>query len=211
MLSQNFLPADILVHVGDLPQAVAETAKRTGCVAWDIETSGLNWKTDQIGTCQLYIPNMQLHIVQITDRRPLCLAGILGDGDIYKIFHHAMFDLRFMAYQWSVRPKNVACTKIASKILNPLAKDHSLKQLLDQYLHVSISKRLRKSNWLKEHLTVAQLNYAGNDVLYLPALFEKLKDELQSLKRWPLAGACYTFLPSRVQLDILGAEDVFQY
>mgnify|MGYP006194651211 CR=1 FL=1 len=37
---------------------------------------------------------------------------------VQKVFHHAPFDLRFMVAQWNVTPRNIACTKVASKMLS---------------------------------------------------------------------------------------------
>lgn len=205
------LLSKVSIHIGDLPTPVVESARRVGLVAWDIETSGLNWKEDRIGTCQIYVPDSQVYIVRISSTPPRQLEALLNDANVCKVFHHAMFDLRFMVYQWSVGAQNVACTKIASKILDPSEKDHSLNSILQRHLGVSLDKGLRRSDWLIERLTQEQVKYAARDVLYLPQLLEKLQRTLMSCGRWCLAEACFTHLPVRVQLDILGCGDVFQY
>lgn len=198
-------------YKGDIPPSAIENAKRVGTIAWDIETTGLDWKKDLIGTCQVYIPEDKIYIINIDDESPVFLQLLLQDDKICKIFHYAPFDLRFMSYCWSVEPRNVACTKIASKILNPFRMDHSLKTILQDYLGVMITKDMRLSNWLITELTHNQLAYAAADVFYLPRLFNELKYQLVNCNRWNLAEASFKYMPTRIKLDILGSNDVFDY
>jgi ribonuclease D len=116
-----------------------------------------------------------------------------------------------MAFHWNVLPNNVACTKIASKLLDPVEIDHSLQRILQKHLNVWIDKESRVSNWLNDHLSKEQLEYAASDVIYLPRLFAHLKERLESCNRWDLATGTFNFLPARVQLDLMGAGDVFSY
>src|SRR2546426_7683042 len=112
----------------DIPASYAAKMRASGMVAWDIETSGLDWRIDRIGTCQVYSPNLPVAIVKIRDKIPARLGSVLEDHAVRKVFHHAMFDLRFMTHYWGTAPRNIACTKIASKLLDPDGKnDHSLK------------------------------------------------------------------------------------
>lgn len=205
------LHENISLHIGDLTETAVRNAQEVGMVAWDIETSGLDWKENRIGTCQLFIPNSQLYIVQINNKPRPQLKRLLSDSNVCKVFHHAMFDLRFMVHQWSVEVRNVACTKVASKILQPDIESHSLKNLLHQHLGASIDKSLQNSDWLKDHLSQEQLRYAAYDVLYLPQLLEVLHYKLMACGKWSLVEASFNFLPVQVQLEILGCTNVFQY
>ncbi len=195
----------------DIPHSLVQEARKIGAVALDIETSGLNWKEDQIGTCQLFIPSGKLLLIHIGSTAPKNLCTILQDSEITKIFHHAMFDLRFISYKWPIHSTNIVCTKIASKIISPSSKQHSLKDLLNAYLSIQIDKKMQTSDWLSNKLTEEQILYAVKDVYYLPNLYKVLKEELKKLDRWRLAQASFDYIPTRVQLDILEAGDVFQY
>lgn len=200
-------------YIGDLSDSEVDNARRVGLVAWDIETSGLEWKKDRIATCQVFVPNCDAYVVQLnaTVEVPPNLRCLLTDSHVLKIFHHAMFDLRFMASHWNLCPSNVACTKIASKLLDPIETDHSLQRILQKHLNVRIDKESRVSDWLNDDLSKEQLEYAASDVIYLPRLFALLKERLESCNRWELATKSFEFLPTRVQLDLLGAGDVFSY
>lgn len=210
MVSKEAMDVTVIPE-GDIPQSALEEAKRTSLIAWDIETSGLDWKQDHIATCQILIPRSRVFVVRINGVQCKNLESLLQDASIQKVFHHAMFDLRFLYSRWSVSAKNVVCTKIASKILNPEQKDHSLKHILQQNLGIALQKGLATSNWLVQDLTSEQVNYAALDVLYLPELFQSLREKLINCGRWSVAERCFDFLPTQVQLDVLGAKDVFGY
>jgi len=198
---------------GDLPPTEAAKARRAGLIAWDIETSGLNWKKDKIATCQIFVPSRDVYLVQFNGsmNTPLNLASLMNDSKVIKIFHHAMFDMRFMGFHWDMQPNNVVCTKIASKLLEPAETDHSLQRILQRYLNIHIDKDHRVSNWLIDELSKEQLEYAVSDVIYLPTLFTLLKASLERRNRWNIATKVFEFLPVRVHLDLLGAGDVYRY
>jgi ribonuclease D len=207
------LNTDIRIHVDDLPDYAAQNAHEAALIGWDIETSGLDWTRDKIATCQIFIPDFDVFLVQINGRagRHPNLESLLCSERVRKVFHHAIFDLRFMLYHWDVTFKNVACTKIASKILTPLEHDHTLKAALQTHLGIHIDKDLGDSDWLRSPLTDRQVHYAAEDVIHLPILFEKLRRSLEASGRWELAQESFAYLPTRASLDILGAGDVFKY
>jgi len=202
----------VKLHVGDITGDETQLAIRLGNVGWDIETSGLNWREETIGTCQLNIGDVETVIVRVTDQQPRYLCDLLCEKRVRKIFHHAMFDLRFMSHRWSVVADNVACTKIASKLLDADNKrDHSLKSLLQAYLGVNIDKSERLSNWNSSELTEGQILYAAKDVMYLPSLLDRLEDDLEKAGLLELSRLCFAHIPTRVQLDILGYQDLYEY
>lgn len=197
----------------DVPKAFVAAAREHQAVAWDIETSGLDWKSERIGLCQLLVKEHGLSIVKIKkNRRPPNLAAILRDASIQKVFHHAMFDLRFLCYHWDITAENIACTKIASKLLDPeKTKGHTLTALVERYLGVTLDKGSRKSDWLTWGLSPDQLKYAGDDVKYLPDLLDILLKELEKKNRRNLAMRCFAHIPTQVQLEIQGFKDLYAY
>jgi ribonuclease D len=203
---------DIVISDGDLPDQSLAHAKNAGTVAWDIETSGLDWVRERLATCQLYVQDETVSIVRISDTLPKNLLSLLSEPSVKKVFHHAMFHLRFMHYHWGTISNNIACTKIASKVLDPANEhDHSLKALVDKYLRVVLDKKAQSSDWLAPNLTDEQLLYAAGDVLYLIPLLSRLEEELRARDLLELAHDCYCHIPTRVQLDVLGYGDVYSY
>ncbi len=207
---------EIILCSKDLPLSYFKIIFSNEVVACDIETSGLDFKSDRIATCQLYTPNKknQIYIINQISNTPIVLLKTLNSLKIQKIFHHAMFDLRFMCFHWESEPKNVFCTKIASKLLDKEKKyEHHLTDLLERYLNIKIKKDQTKSNWFTEKLTSEQLDYAANDVYYLVELFNILKISLKQKPRdlWNLGQNCFNHIPTRVRLEVLGYDDIYQY
>jgi ribonuclease D len=56
-------------------------------------------------------------------------------------------------------------------------------------------------------LNEAQLAYAASDVLYLHQIKARLDEILAREGRTHLAQACFDFLPTRAELDLLGWDD----
>lgn len=203
---------NIVLYEHDLPDKYVDCVRKAKIVAWDIETSGLDWRNDRIGVCQLYAPNESVAVIKIANILPNKLRSLLSDSSVKKVFHHAMFDIRFMSYNWKVRPQNIACAKIASKLLDVKNENkHSLQSILTQYLGVVIDKKERLSNWLSEKLTEEQISYAAKDVVYLLPLLDVLERELESKNLLGLAHACFAHIPIRVCLDIFGYGDIYGY
>ncbi|QCW49539.1 ribonuclease D [Nocardioides dongxiaopingii] len=198
---------------GDLSPDLCDLARASELVGWDIETSGLDWRNGQIGTCQLAIGDSVAVVVLGDDDHPQGLCDLLADDGVRKIFHHAPFDIRFMAQQWDCKPRNLACTKIASKVLNPSAEHatHSLKPLLKATLGVDIDKGQQQSSWTTGVLTAEQMSYAVSDVVYLSELYSQLRAQCLDKGVLQAVENAYSFLPVWVELQRRGIEDVFAY
>jgi ribonuclease D len=200
-----------LVLEADLDESAFERALLADLVAVDIETTGLDWREDTIGTVQVHVGGAT-YIVRPNGRIPYRLKAVVEDSAVCKVFHHAMFDLRFLAYKWGIVPARVACTKIASKLAEPdvPCSEHSLAPLLKRRLGISLDKGAQTSDWTGE-LSEAQLRYAADDVRFLPELYRHLYAELRGRDLLDLRNRCYTHLPTQVELEIGGFPDVFAY
>ena len=181
-----------------------------GRVSIDIETTGLDWQTDRLATIQIYSDDLAV-IYKEGGLYPNNLIELLRDPHIEKIFHHAMFDVRFITKLWDIKVANVSCTKVASKILNKDQKEHSLKQLLLTYLNIDIEKDMYDSNWLNNKLTEDQIRYALNDVIYLEPLFDKIIGQISSHELKEVSKASLNFIPYYAWLQVNGFEGVFEH
>jgi ribonuclease D len=200
-----------LVLEADLNELAFERALLADLVAVDIETTGLDWRDDTIGTVQVHVADTT-YIVRPNGRIPYRLKAVIEDSAVCKVFHHAMFDLRFLAHHWGIVPARVACTKIASKLAEPdlPCAEHSLAPLLKRRLGVSLDKSPQTSDWTGE-LSETQLRYVADDVRFLPELYRRLDAELRERDLLDLRERCYTHLPTQVELEVGGFPDVFAY
>ena len=190
------------------------TFTRARRVAWDVETTGLDWRRERLATCQLFAEDSGVVIISLDGRKPDRLAALLEDPAVEKVFHHAPFDLRFMIHAWQVRPASIRCTKVASKLLQPEAPNqtHTLQQLVARHLGVALAKGpVRTSDWTAPDLAPEQIEYAAGDVLHLPELLDVLTDALHKAGLTRLYDDCCAFLPARVVLELGDYPDVFAY
>lgn len=204
------------VHVvsEDLPPDLAAAFGSVQRIAWDVETTGLDWRTERLATCQLFAEGVGTAVVRVSDRKPAHLMTLLTNPMIEKVFHHAPFDLRFMVHAWDARPSSIRCTKVASKLLSPNAPNeaHSLQQLAARHLSVSLTKgAVRTSDWTAAQLTAEQVDYAAADVVHLLALLDALVVDLERAGLTGIYADCCAFLPTRVTLELGGYPDVFAY
>jgi ribonuclease D len=138
---------------------------------------------------------------------------MLADPETLKLFHFGRFDIAMLLNAFGVLTAPVYCTKIASKLVRTYTDRHGLKVLLEELLHVDISKQQQQTDWGAEDLTEAQLDYAASDVLYLHRLKDKLDARLAREGRSDLAAAAFSFLPTRAKLDLMGwpETDIFAH
>lgn len=201
---------------GDIPYDFKDMIRKHGFVSWDIETSGLDWRTDRIACVNLWVPGegvgaiVRLHKAH---RRPGWLRALLNDNTVLKTFHHAMFDCRFMAHQWNVYSQRLACTKIAAKILQVPHAEQSLKNLLATYLDEYIPKGQAQSDWFADELSEQQVTYAVQDVKYLHLLVAKLQAEASKQRLLRHVEDSWAYLPTRVWLEThdYEADTIFTY
>jgi len=202
---------NIELHHGDLP----DTVSFGPILAIDTEAMGLHPKRDRLCLAQMTDGSGTVHLVKF-GTPPLKapnLTKVLADKNILKLFHFARFDVALLKAYLGVDISPVYCTKIASKLTRTFTDRHGLKDLVKELTGVDLSKQQQTSDWGTETLTQAQLEYAASDVVHLHKLKEGLDRLLEREGRVKLAKACFEFLPTRAELDLLdwAEEDVFAH
>ena len=195
----------IHLHQGDLPDDVTFP----NVIAVDSETMGLFPGRDPLCLVQISGGDGVAHIIQV-DRETYDapnLKRILADKDTTTIFHYARFDVRIIKKYLGVETANVYCTRTASKLVRTYTDRHGLRECCKALLDINIDKQQQSSDWGADELTDAQQQYAANDVLHLHALKEELDKRLEREGRTHIAKACFEFLPTQAELDLLGWDD----
>ena len=204
---------EIRLHKGDLGASVVPLyADR---VAIDTETLGLNPHRDRLCVVQLSPGDGSADVVQIAAGQTEApnLTALLTDRARTKIFHFGRFDIAVLKKAFGVETRPVFCTKIASRLVRTYTDRHGLKDVTRELLGVELSKQQQSSDWAAETLSDAQLVYAASDVLHLHALMDALTLRLEREGRTSLAEECFSFLPTRAELDLAGwpEEDIFAH
>ena len=201
---------NIQLHKNDLPD---DFKLGNTSLAVDGEFMGLNVRRDPLCLVQISSGNSDAHIIQL-DRKTYNapnLIKILSDEKIKKIFHFARSDMAHIKYYLKTDVKNIACTKIQSKLGRTFSDSHSLKTLIKEFANVDISKQFQTSDFGGE-LTQGQLKYCSNDVIYLHKIHDELNKILERENRTELYKECLKFLKTRVDLDLaLFKDDIWAH
>ena len=132
----------------------------------------------------------KLGLVQVSDGNrvglldPLGIANwqpfieLLEDPDIIKVLHACDEDVELFHHALGAQPVRVFDTQIAAALAG-FDYSMSYQRLINDLLGIELSKNSSLSDWLKRPLSEEQIGYAIEDVLFLPKVFEQLKETLQ--------------------------------
>ena len=198
--------AKIYFHKNDLPTGV----KFKDSVAVDSETLGLRPERDPLCLVQLSSGDGNAHLIQLNrdNYDAPNLKEILTDTNCLKIFHFARFDVAVFKKYLNIECEPIYCTKIASKLVRTYTDKHGLKDLCKETLNIDLSKQQQSSNWGAEELSEEQKKYAASDVIYLHEIKSKLDQQLIKMNRQKIANKCFSFIQTRVDLDLKGWPDI---
>ena len=115
------------------------------------------------------------------DAKP-ALKKLLLDNSITKIFHSCSQDLEVLFYYLGEAPGEIYDTQIANALLTD-QQQIGYAALVENELGTQLDKSQTRTNWLQRPLTKKQIQYAGDDVLYLYQLQHVLDKKLQKLGR----------------------------
>ena len=198
-------------HIDDISHDVS----LKGDLAIDTEAMGLNNHRDRLCMLQVADESKQIHLIHFKNQNFSSpnLKNFLTDESRVKIFHYARFDIAIIKKYLDINIYNIFCTKIASRLCRTYTHYHSLLELCSELLNIKISKQQQLSDWGAQTLNEKQLNYAAQDVKYLHQLRDKMSNLLLREKKKDIAEACFKFLPTKANLDLLGwlEVDIFSH
>jgi ribonuclease D len=179
----------------DTPAAVSDWMRKIGgskLVALDTEGASFHRFVDRIYLLQVSTRERTAVIDPLPIGSPTELGALIEDPSVEIVFHDADYDLRLLQqdYGWQVR--NVFDTRVAAQLLG--IKAFGLAALLEQFFGVKLDKKHQRADWSMRPLTVDMLDYAAQDTMYLPALRDELKAQLERKGRWAWAQEEFTRL-----------------
>lgn len=198
------------IYQNDIPSDV----EFKDIVAIDTETMGLKFHRDRLCMIQLSGGDGKAHLVQVSREelekkdKFVNLKKILSNEKLTKLFHFARFDIAVLENNVCKIHGPVYCTKIASKLCRTFGARHGLSDLCRDILDLELNKQNQTSDWGSRELNDSQLKYAASDVLYLHKIKEKLDLMLERENRKELAEACFKFLKTRAEMDLIGFNDL---
>ena len=161
-------------------------------VALDTEGASFHRFVDRIYLLQVSTRERTAIIDPLPIGVPRELGSVIEDPSVEIVFHDADYDLRLLQqdYGWQVR--NVFDTRVAAQLLG--IKAFGLAALLEQFFGVKLDKKHQRADWSMRPLTKDMLDYAAQDTMYLPALRDELKAQLEHKGRWSWAREEFTRL-----------------
>ncbi len=185
-----------LSELGDVPM-----------VAVDTETSGWDPYSDRLRLVQVAAgPQHPVLVLDAEHVDPAALGPLLGDPGVLKVFHHAAFDLRFLATA-GVRVSRVADTMLAQQLLDGGEKTNAgvgLAGLASFRLGMELDKSVRDSFGGREPVSAAQLRYAADDAVATLAVFDQQWRELVGHGLVRVAKLEFGALPVLADLQLRG-------
>ena len=103
------------------------------------------------------------------------------------------------------------CTKIASKLVRTYSDRHSLKDLTQELLGITLDKSNQTSDWANDDLTPAQIEYAANDVKVLIPIFTKITKMLDREGLSLIATELCKALKIVCATDLLGYHSILEH
>ena len=162
--------------------AFVERARTSSVLA--IDTEFLREKTYYARLCLLQMAtDDEVVIVDPFEIDDLSvLEPLLTDEGIVKLFHAAGQDLEIILREVGVLPRPVFDTQIAAALLGH-TQQIGYAALVHAECGVSLKKIDSFTDWSRRPLSASQRDYAADDVVYLPRLYEGMRAALEEKGR----------------------------
>ena len=202
---------NIKIFENDLPD-IDLSGEKT--VSLDCEALGLVLGRDPLTLVQIGLETKKYFLIKLnrdTYKAPN-LVKVLSSDNTQFIMHYARQDLMWLKYHLNVKPKNIFCTKVASKIARTASSFHGYKDLVKELCGKDISKKEQQSDWGNPNLSTKQINYAAQDTEYLFEIKDKLTKMLEREKRIDFFNQCMKVIPALVDMEIAGYKlNIFEH
>ena len=195
---------NIKVFENDLPEDLDLSNEKL--IGLDNEALGLVLGRDPLTLVQLGLESKNFYLVKLnreTYNAPNLIKA-LSNNNTQFIMHYARQDLLWLKYHLKVQPKNIFCTKVASKIARTASSYHGYKDLVKELCGKDISKKEQQSDWGDPNLSEKQIKYAASDTEHLFEIRNKLIKMLEREKRIDLFKKSMGVIPVLVDMEIAG-------
>ncbi|MEC7143740.1 MAG: ribonuclease D [Pseudomonadota bacterium] len=196
--------SNIKVFENDLPKDLDLSNEKF--IGLDNEALGLVLGRDPLTLVQLGLESKNFYLIKLnreTYHAPNLIRALSNDKTQY-IMHYARQDLLWLKYHLNVKPKNIFCTKVASKIARTASSYHGYKDLVKELCGKDISKKEQQSDWGDPNLSDKQIKYAASDTEHLFEIRNKLIKMLEREKRMDLFKKSMEVIPVLVDMEIAG-------
>ncbi len=165
----------------DVFDAYVKRAERASVLA--IDTEFLREKTYYATLCLLQLnADGEVAIVDPFNVSLDGLCDLLRNPDIVKLFHAARQDIEILFHELGCMPVNVFDTQVAAALIGQ-TQQVGYAPLVHALCGVKLKKIDSFTDWSARPLTESQIQYAADDVVYLPEMYRKMTALLSSKGR----------------------------
>jgi len=150
-------------------------AKEDALIGIDIETTGLDFITDNIRLIQLNIEDKKILVfnVETLDRKFIeYVLSLLENKKL--VAHNAKFELKFIYEKYGILFKYIHDTMITETLIHAGVgkKFYSLEDIVNSYFNQPMYKEIRADFESNKLISKEMIRYAADDVKYLLAIYE---------------------------------------
>lgn len=165
---------------------LVDTLKGSGVLALDTEF--MRERTYFAKLCLIQIgdgkTSAAIDPLEVEDLSPL--FELFWDASIVKVLHAGQQDLEIFYHMTGKVPAPIFDTQVAAALASfPLQAGYG--SLVEELLGVELDKLSSYTDWARRPLSDRQIEYALNDVRYLPDVYRSLRERLEEAGRigWP--------------------------
>lgn len=152
--------------------------ERTKVLSIDTEYDSFRYFREKLCLIQIHANDTTYIFDPLQNLNLYFLGKYFADKRIVKILHAADNDIRLLKRDYRFNFQNIFDTHRAALILG--FQQLSLEKMIKEFVGVELQKnrKIQRSRWDIRPLDDKQLEYAIQDVVYLPALYRKQLNEL---------------------------------
>ncbi len=172
------------MYIADQDRLEAFVERSSNARVLAIDTEFLREKTYYARLCLLQMATE--HEVAIIDPFTIkdlkAITPLLENEKIVKLFHAGSQDIEILFRETGVLPRPVFDTQIAATLLG-YTQQIGYAPLVSSECNVQLRKMESFTDWSRRPLSASQLDYAADDVVYLPPMYEKMQGRLAEKSR----------------------------
>lgn len=173
-----------MLYIADQSGFSAFCERARGSSVLAIDTEFLREKTYYAKLCLIQLAtDDEVAVVDPFALRSLAgLAALLEDSRCVKLFHSGAQDIEILYRETGALPRNIFDTQVAAALLGH-TQQIGYGALVHDVCGVTIRKLDSYTDWSRRPLTDSQIEYASEDVIYLPRMYRAMRERLVQLGR----------------------------
>ncbi len=174
--------SSLVIRDADGLRSLAAALRGSPRAGVDTESNSLHAYRERVCLLQISAPEQDYLVDPLAVPDLSALKDFFEDRTVEKIFHAAEYDLLCLRRDFGFRVQGLFDTHAASRSLG--CKECGLSALLEREFGITLDKPMQRANWGQRPLSDRMLEYARLDTHYLPALRDRLADQITAAGYW---------------------------